>query len=42
MVAARIRTHILTTQPLEHECDALNRSPMVPPSAAKVSPTISS
>ena len=28
MVAARIRTHILTTQPSEHKSDALNRSIM--------------
>ena len=26
MVAAKIRTHILTTQPSEHKSDALNRS----------------
>ena len=28
MVAARIRTHILTTQPSEHKSNALNRSAM--------------
>ena len=34
-LAARIRTHILTTRPSEHKSDALNRSATAPPCEVK-------